>query len=119
MIFVGTAFYRFEHPFFVISDPAQNGGKVLCVNLTTMDDDCVDDECPLDTNDYSWIKPNHPTVVAFSRAQIWDAAKIDQCLQSGYLKPVNPPIVSALTIAKVVAVARTARELSPDKKALL
>jgi len=116
---LGTAFYRHEHPYFVISDPALNDGMVLCVNLTTFDDECVDNECHLDQNDYAWINPNHPTVVAFSRAQVWNASKIEECLRNGNLQPVNPPIVPAVTIAKVVAVAKKSDELSPEKKALL
>lgn len=119
MIVLGTAFYRHDHPYFVISDPASNDGKVLCVNLTTFDEDCIDNECHLDRTDYAWIKPNHPTVVAFSRAQVWDGSKIDHCLQDGTLQPVNPPIVPAATVAKVVAIAKTSLELSPDKKMLL
>jgi hypothetical protein len=119
VVVLGTAFYRVGHPFFVISDPAANNGKVLCVNLTTLDEDCPDDECILDENDYAWIKPNHPTAVAFSRARVWDAVKLDHCLQSGELHPANPPIVPAVTVAKVVAAAKIARELSADKKAFL
>lgn len=119
MAALGAAFYRVGHPFFIISDPAANGGKVLCVNLTTLDDECSDDECILNENDYAWIEPNHPTAVAFSRARVWDVAKLDQCLQNGFLKAANPPIVPAATVAKVVAIARNARELSPDKKAFL
>jgi hypothetical protein len=119
VIALGTAFYRREHPYFVISDPASNDGKVLCVNLTTLDEDCIDDECCLDENDYAWIKPNHPTVVAFSRAQVWDSSKIEQCLRDGTLDPVTPPIVPSATIAKVVAIAKVSRELSPDMRKLL
>ena len=119
MIQIGCAFYRHEHPHFVISDPAANGGKVLCVNLTTFDDECPDDECILDVDDFAWIKPAHPTVVAFSKAKIWDAVKIDACLKAGELHPVNPPVVPANTIAKVVAAAKFSRELSRDHKAML
>ena len=115
----GSAFFRAGHPFFVLSDPALNAGKVLCVNLTTLDDECADDECILDENDYAWIKPNHPTAVAFSRARVWDVTKLEYCLETGFLKPAHPPIVPAATIEKVLAVAKTARELSPDQKALL
>jgi hypothetical protein len=115
----GTAFFRHGHPYFVISDPAANNGKVLCVNLTTLDEDCVDDECLLDQNDYAWIQPGHPTAVAFSRAQVWDGNKIDLCLQRGLLQPANPPIVPAQTVAKVVAAAKTSRELSPAMRAML
>lgn len=119
MIAVGTAFFYKNHAFFVISDPAANSGDVLCVNLTTCDEECVDDECLLDHIDYAWIEVGHRTAVAFSRAQIFKAANIDQCLQSGLLKAVNPPVVPAATVAKVVAIAKTARELSRNKKAML
>jgi hypothetical protein len=53
----------------VISNPDQNG-KVLCVNLTSFDEECVDDECLLDENDYAWIEAGHPTAVAFSKALV-------------------------------------------------
>ena len=94
-------------------------GKVVCVNLTTLDNECVDDECILDDHDYSWIKPNHPTAVAFSFAQSYDVVKIEQAFKNGILKSAVPNVVPAATLAKVRAIAANARELSRDLKALL
>ena len=119
MVVLGTAFYRHEHVYFVISDPGANAGQVLCVNLTTMDTECVDDECQLDENDYAWIHAGHPTVVAFSRAAVWPSATIDQCLQNGQLHAPNPPIVPAAAVAKVVAAAQNSVQLSAAAKAML
>ena len=119
MVALGTAFYRHGHPYFIISDPAKNDGKVLCVNLTTVDEDCIDDECILNENDYAWIEVGHPTSVAFSKAVVWDSALIDQCLQDGKLIAANPPIVSATTVAKVAGIAKNSRELSPAMRAMV
>ena len=115
---LGTAFLRNGHVYFVLSNPGPDG-KVLCVNLTTLDDDCVDDECVLDANDYAWIKPGHPTVVAFSRSEVWDGAAIDQCLGGGQLNAPQPPVVPLATVAKVAAIGKTSRELSKAKRDML
>jgi hypothetical protein len=114
----GTAFYRHDHVYFVLSQP-NAFGKVLCVNLTTLDDECIDNECTLDDSEYSWIKPKHPTAVAFSRAAIWDAALIDQCLQDGTLGQPNPSTVPGPTVAKVVALAKQSVQLTPKQMAFL
>jgi hypothetical protein len=115
---LGTAFYRLEHVFFVLSAPTPEG-KVLCVNFTTLDDDCIDDECPVDSSDYAWIQPGHPTTIAFSKALVLDSALIDQCLQNGKLQAPNPPIVPAATCAKVALIGKTSRELSPERRGML
>lgn len=119
MVLIGATFYRVGHPWIVVSDPQHPSGKVLCVNLTTLDEECPDDECILDNSDYAWIEVNHPTAVAFSRARIWSVAKLDGCIQSGYLKRANPPVVPAATLAKIVSAAKISRELGANHKALL
>jgi hypothetical protein len=48
----GTTFIRDGHIWFNLTEPAKNCSLVLCVNLTTMDDDCVDDECFVQASDY-------------------------------------------------------------------
>jgi hypothetical protein len=51
----GIAFLRTHggrvHPWIVITDPIPASGMVVCVNLTTLDDDCVDDQCVLEKSD--------------------------------------------------------------------
>jgi len=106
------------HVWFVLS-AADASGKILCVNLTTLDDECPDDECILMHVDYEWIEENHPTAVAFSRAKLWDEAKLDQALANGLLNQPNPPALLPATIAKVQAAAKTSYQLSRAFKAML
>jgi hypothetical protein len=115
---LGTAFFRLEHVYFVLSDPTPQG-KVLCVNFTTLDDECIDDECPVDYTDYAWIQVGHPTTIAFSKSLVLKSALIDKCLKDGTLQAPNPPIVPAATVAKVAAVGKTSRELSQERRDML
>ena len=84
-----------------------------------MDDDCVDDECFVQASDYKWIEADHPTVIAFSRARIWDASKIVTALANGTLRKPNQGNVSKSTVTKVLKVAAKSRELGSDFKAML
>jgi hypothetical protein len=84
-----------------------------------MDEECVDDECQLSHSDYRWVEHDHPTVVAFSRAKVWDARKIVHALKNGLLRQPVEGDIPKLTLAKVIRAATTSRELSPDFKALL
>jgi hypothetical protein len=113
----GDAFIRNGHVWFLLSDPAANKGRVLCANITSFDEECTDDECFLTPQDYSWIK--HQSVVAFSRAKVWDAAIISKCIQDGKLKCPHPKSLPASTISKIVEIALLSRELSEEQKAYL
>jgi hypothetical protein len=101
----------------VLTDPLPKKGGVLCVSLTTLDDECADDECVLDSSDYAWIK--HPTAVAFSFARIWDVQNIESALQRGLLKVAHPPHLPEITFAKIRAAAKTSIYLDAEQKALL
>jgi hypothetical protein len=103
----------------VLTDPIPAKGKVVCVNLTTLDDDCVDDECILERADYSWIKEDHPTAVAFSFAQAYDVEKLNRALSDGLLKLASPSVVSAATFQKIRSSAKTALQLDDELRALL
>jgi hypothetical protein len=89
------------------------------VNLTTLDDECPDDECVLGNADYAWIRPNHPTAVAFSRARIWDLAKLEAAIKSGLIKIPHPDMVPNATVLKVAAIAVKSVELRKDAKRML
>lgn len=69
--------------------------------------------------DYAWIEPNHPTAVAFSYAESFDVVKLEFAFNKGLLKAAHPAAIPPATLAKVRAIAATARELSDDLKALL
>ena len=117
MVRTGLAFWRNDHPWIVLTDPVPTSGNILCVNLTTFDAECVDDECILEPKDYAWIK--HPTAVAFSFAQSYDVKKLEMAITKGLLKLAHPSDIPAATLKKIRSIAKTARELSPDLKALL
>lgn len=115
----GTAFVWDGHIWFVLSNPRKNSGKVLCANLTTLDEECPDDECPLAHPDYAWIQPNHKTTVAFSRAKVWEVSKIEKAIAAGIIKQPTPNTIPSVTISKIIQRAKSSRELSPEKRAML
>lgn len=117
MLTPGQAFWRIDHPWIIITDPIPQSGKVLCVNLTTLDEDCVDDQCILSSADYAWIKRDHPTAVAFSYAQSYDIEKLESAIQKGLLKPVTPPKIPSGTLRKIREVAHSV--LDAELRALL
>jgi hypothetical protein len=115
----GTTFIRHGHIWFNITEPTERNPYVLCVNFTCMDEDCPDDECPISRAEYNWVKDNYPTVIAFSRARIWDANKILKCLADGHIRKPRQGNVPPATVSKVIKVALTARELNNDLRVLL
>ena len=109
---LGIAFLRTHggrvHPWIVITDPIPASGMVVCVNLTTLDDDCVDDQCVLEKSDYASIEEDHPTEVAFSYAWPYDVQKLDDVIRRGLLKLASPPDVPPQTLKKIRLIAKTA-----------
>jgi hypothetical protein len=89
------------------------------VNFTTLDDECPDDECSIQPSEYKWIKDDHPTAIAFSRARIWDSKKIVDCLARGILKKPSSGDVPKATVNKVLKIALKSVELNSDFKKLL
>lgn len=119
MLEKGTTFIRSGHIWFNLTEPKKHDSSVLCVNFTTLDDECPDDECQILPSEYKWIENNHPTVIAFSRARIWDAEKIKSCLVSGTLKKPRFGDVPKSTVSKVLKIAQKSRELNSDLKKFL
>lgn len=115
----GDAFWCEGHVWIILSDPSQNDGEVLLVNLTTLDDECPDDECILNETHYAWIKPNHPTAVAFSRFRIWNAPRLSAAIGLKLITAAHPKSLPAVTIAKITADAKVSRELSKKAKRML
>jgi hypothetical protein len=115
----GTAFIFGGHVWFNLSEPAPQKPQVLCVNFTSLDEECQDDECVITHVEYSWIRGNYPTTVAFSRARAWDSRNIVSCLKSGQLHKPSQGDVPANTVAKVIKAALTSRELSEELKAYI
>jgi len=90
-------------------------GKVLTVNWTTLDDECVDDACVLDRGDHPAIE--HPSTVAYSRRELRDLVKLQQAIAAGLLA-LLPPLAPAV-LNRVLSGARCSPELGADFKAML
>jgi hypothetical protein len=116
MLSIGDTFIWDGHVWFVLSNPNAEG-KSLCVNLTTLDEECIDDECLLETTDYGWIR--HTTAVAFSRSKLFDTAKIAHAIEAGQVAASNPARLPDATMLKVKAAALNSVQLSESRKKLL
>ena len=119
MLEKGTTFIRQGHIWFNLTEPTRHSTSVLCVNLTTLDDECPDDECLIECAEYKWVEDGHPTAIAFSRARIWDSEKIESSLANGTLKKPHHGDVSKTTVNKVLKVAAKSVQLNSDFKKLL
>lgn len=119
MLEKGTTFIRSGHIWFNLTEPTKHNSRVLCVNFTTLDAECPDDECQIQSSEYKWIEDNHPTAIAFSRARPWDAEKIKSCLADGTLKKPRFGNVPKSTVNKVLKIAAKSIQLNSDYKKLL
>jgi len=103
-----------RHIWIVLSDPAHTE-EILLVNLTSLTDDCVDDVCILSPADFELL--THKTTVAYSRAQIGTATKLNKLIAQGIFTRITP--VASATLHKIVSGARSTRQLSQSQKRLL
>lgn len=103
------------HPWVVLSPPKNGAVSVLVVNWTTFRNTCVDDVCFLDVGDHKLIE--HRSTIAYSRAKIWDSAKIAFAIEQSALNVLDP--VSPNLLARIIAGAKISRELSAEYKAYL
>ena len=90
-------------------------GKVLTVNWTTLDAECLDDACILRANEHEDIR--HDSSIAYSRAELRSAAKMNSALAAGLLE--QRPRLSPEILRRVVQGGLDSRELRADWKALL
>jgi hypothetical protein len=104
-----------RHIWVVLTDPAANGGRFLLVNMTSLRDSCIDDACVLQPSDYELL--THATTIAYSRALIANEKGLGDLVASGNFLRI--PSVPAATLVKMIAGARTSRQLAPDKLKLL
>lgn len=85
------------------------------VNLTSLTDNCVDDVCILDRNDYDLLA--HESTVAYSRRKQGNAAGLEKAVQMGEF--VELPPLRPETLSKIIEGARQTPELSKADQALL
>lgn len=104
-----------RHIWIVLTAPARTNGEILLVNLTSLTDDCVDDVCILEPNDFTLL--THQTTVAYSRSQVGTTAKLDELIEQNVFTAVTS--VPPATLQKILQGARDSRELPADKKRLI
>lgn len=75
----------------------------------------MDDVCILAPSDFGLL--THPTTVAYSRAQIGTAAKLDALVRAGDFALVTA--VPAVTLRRILQGGLASRELSAAKKRLI
>ena len=85
------------------------------VNWTTLDEECVDDECRLQPGDHPLVC--HESSMAYSRAHLWREERILFALENGALEAFEP--LSDAVLKRVVDAARASRELRAEWKAVL
>lgn len=103
-----------SHTHIIISAVTPDG-KVLTVNWTTLDAECLDDTCILHANDHEDI--HHDSSIAYSRTELRDAARMNSALAAGLLE--QRPRLSPEVFRRVIKGGLDSRELRGDWKALL
>jgi hypothetical protein len=104
-----------RHIYVVLSDPFTTGGRILLANLTTLDEDCVDDACILGPADYPRL--THPMTVACSRAQAGTVKVLQELIAAGSSREITP--VPEAVLKKIFKGAHETRGLSASQKRLL
>ena len=105
-----------RHIWVIISDPAKNEDRFVFVNFTTLTDNCVDDACILQNEDYPPFL-TQPTTVAYSRHQIGDVKSMEMLLAVG--KFHSMPNVTPETLQKIINGAHKTPELPRSAKSML
>ncbi|MBE7500345.1 MAG: hypothetical protein HS113_08565 [Verrucomicrobiales bacterium] len=119
MIRLGTALKSKEPPHhrcLVISDPANNGGQVVLVRLTTDDGTWPDRDCVLTPADWSGL--SHASTVAYSTCKFGPAmAALERAVMRGLFEVIPSP--SRDVLHKVIAAAHLSAGMPPAAKKLL
>lgn len=104
-----------RHIWVVLSDPNRTGGEILLVNLTSLTDDCVDDACILEPEDFVLLTTR--TTVAYSRSQVGRSQLLDALIANRQFTQVTA--VPQATLQRMLQGGNCSPELSSAKKALL
>ena len=105
-----------RHIWVIISDPNNNEGRFVFVNLTTLTENCVDDVCILQNEDYHPFLMQ-PTTVAYSRYKIGDVVSMEKLLNLGAFHSM--PAIPPETLQKIINGAHKTLELPKAAKSLL
>jgi hypothetical protein len=105
-----------RHIWVIISDPNNNDGRFVFVNLTSLTENCVDDVCILQQEDYRPFL-TQPTTVAYSRHKIGDVEGMEKLLNQGAFQSM--PAIPAKTLQKIINGAHETLEFPKAAKSLL
>ncbi len=118
MVGLGTVLKSRHAPFhrwLILSSPSETVSDVLLVSLTTLDDECKDDECILSPEDYDDL--DHKTAVAFSFKRIGPAKALNAALAKGDFRELAP--MPKAVLARILKAAAKSDYLGEAHKALL
>ena len=105
-----------RHIWVIISDPAENESRFVFVNLTTLTDNCIDDVCILQNEDYIPFL-TQPTTVAYSRHKIGDVESMEMLVNVGQFHSMPP--LPPDTLQKIINGAHITLELPRAAKEML
>lgn len=105
-----------RHIWVIISDTVKTGGWFVFVNLTTLNENCIDDVCILQNEDYPPFL-TQPTTVAYSRHKIGNVKNMEMLLHLGHFHDM--PAIPPETLNKIVNGAHQTLELPKAAKSLL
>lgn len=100
---------------FVILGRTSDERQVLAAAWTSLDEECPDDDCLLDSSDHPEI--SHPSALALSRARLWEVEKLLQAVESGLIKVTVS--LGSDGLKRIVSDARKSRNLRREWKTLL
>jgi hypothetical protein len=103
------------HLWICLSDQAGPGSDVLTVNLSTLRETYVDDECILNPGEY--LRVTRQSAVMFSRACLRNEGTLMTAIRNRQIEQLED--LPDSTLEKILAAARSSRQLSPRMKAYL
>ena len=103
------------HRWVVLNDPSKHQGKALFINLTTLKNGCIDEECILDSTDYDDL--DRRTTVVYSGAGIAPSAALQAAWDAGNFRQL--PDMPQAALQKMLEGARKTTQLSDAKLKLL
>ena len=105
-----------RHIWVVISDPNQNEQAFVFVNLTSLNENCVDDVCILEPDEYPPFL-TQKTTVAYSRHKIGTVSGMSMLEETG--KFFEMPPIPTPTLQRIINGAHDTLQLSKTAKDML
>ena len=100
MIEAGMVFKQHSgHYWFVISDPAQDAERIVCVNMTTVRGHLAEDKsCLLESGDHDQVR--HTSWIFYKRSKVFSGTHLTRLITKG-MATEHPPPCSASVLGKL------------------